>query len=102
MALRPITLRSRGEISCAFRPNRLLRRSACAFDRAATVRERLRTFETFGHLIVSRPLSYAVSEVRQRIETPPVEGLGMPQFRAGKGRLREKTIEFFAGSLRGS
>src|ERR1035438_3911547 len=37
-------LRRRGEISCAFRPKPLAHAggSACAFDRAATVRERLR------------------------------------------------------------
>ena len=31
------------------------RGSACAFDGAAPVRERLRTFETFGQLIVCGP-----------------------------------------------
>ena len=36
------------------------RASAYAFDRAATVRERLRTSETFNHLIVSRPLTAMV------------------------------------------
>jgi len=31
------------------------RGSACAFDGAATVRERLRTFETFGQLLFRGP-----------------------------------------------
>jgi hypothetical protein len=57
-----VMLRSRGEISYTVKAQPLAhaRGSACAFDRAATcrsaVRERLRTFETFGHLIVSRLL----------------------------------------------
>jgi hypothetical protein len=42
-------------------PRAPARGSACAFDRAGPrghpVRERLRTFETFGQLIVSRPLT---------------------------------------------
>src|SRR5271170_5908448 len=52
------------------RGNRLLTRAArqCAFDRAATVRERLRTFETFGHLIVSRPLSPGLSHLPKPID----------------------------------
>ena len=51
-------VRSRAGITCAFRPNRLLTRAArhAHFDRAATVRERSRSFETFDQPIFARCL----------------------------------------------
>src|ERR1017187_5852977 len=72
----PIRLRSRGGITCAFRPNRLLtgrplgRGRHARFDRAGPrghpVRERSRSFETFDQPIPARLLSTL--------------GWGMPRF----------------------
>src|ERR1017187_3963115 len=59
------SVRSRGGITCAFRPNRLLtgcplgRARHAHFDRAATVRERSRSFETFDQPIFARRLKHA-------------------------------------------
>jgi hypothetical protein len=47
------------------------RGSVCAFDRAATVRERLPTFETFGHLIVSRPQSRSPAKAFRSAQEKP-------------------------------
>jgi hypothetical protein len=58
-------VRSHAGITCAFKPNRLLTRAArhAHFDRAATVRERSRSFETFDQPIFARRLS--AEELRQ-------------------------------------
>src|ERR1035441_6618116 len=59
----PHQVRSRGEITWAFGPNRLLtgcplgRARHAHSDRAATVRERSRSFETFDQPIFARRLS---------------------------------------------
>src|ERR1035438_1206975 len=56
-------LKRHAGITCAFRPNRLLtgcplgRARHAHFDRAATVRERSRSFETFDQPIFARRLS---------------------------------------------
>jgi len=69
-------LRSREEISCAFQTQPLApaRGSACAFDRAGPrghpVRERLRTFETLGQLIVSWALSKRFLLFSSRLHRP--------------------------------